>query len=530
MSAACLLRWRVAAASCAPISAGRARIAACSAVARQRLPQAQGASRRGYVGGPSRPCQQDVGEDGGSAIGAGSGSAADRLLSWQPDVGDVPPPPPTAFTSSWKGVTRFYSHVSVAPAQAPAAAAALPALPSGGSAAGLAWYQVIIDGRPLRTNGMRELLLPSHGLALAIAAEFAAQGETVLPACTPLYNLACTAIDTFVHEDVAAAEDLEATARASRLAVWDRALARSGGGGGNAASPAAVMAAADSALAASTAAADAHAAASAPAGSQPAPDASAAASPSALAPLTGRHASGAMTASAGGGTAASGTSKLRDLLLDYLETDTVCYRLDVDMADPAEKVLRKRQDKYYGPIIAWFDTGYATRLGTALGFGDLVHPADAYVAAEHAADSAHPFVKAALQQLVGSLKSAVLTLAVVHRAVDVDAALTAARLEEEWQIGENGFVEDGHDTARAALRVAVSSAAAYLALLPRAYLPPPPAAVTPAARRAAVGVRRARETALVAVKRRALLARELGGRRSAAAAFSAGTPSPSLEQ
>jgi len=28
----------------------------------------------------------------------------------------------------------------------------------------------------------------------------------------------------------------------------------------------------------------------------------------------------------------TGTGKLRDLLLDHLETDTVCYRIDPDMA------------------------------------------------------------------------------------------------------------------------------------------------------------------------------------------------------
>ena len=67
--------------------------------------------------------------------------------------------------------------------------------------------------------------VPSRALAVAIAAEFAAQGEFVLPATTPLYNLASSAIDQFVHEDLEAAEDIEAEMRAARLSTFDRIAA-----------------------------------------------------------------------------------------------------------------------------------------------------------------------------------------------------------------------------------------------------------------------------------------------------------------
>lgn len=113
------------------------------------------------------------------------------------------------------------------------------------------------------------------------------------------------------------------------------------------------------------------------------------------------------------------------------------------------------------------------------------------------------------QATVGALKSTVLTLALLHGRVGVAAACEAARVEEEWQIGEHGFVEDGHDKARAQLGAQISAIALYVALLPpQLRLPPAPPAANPercaaaaAERSARVLARRAREEALVARKR-----------------------------
>jgi chaperone required for assembly of F1-ATPase len=56
-------------------------------------------------------------------------------------------------------------------------------------------HAVMLDGRPLKTPGRRGLVLPSLGLAAAVAAEWAAQGETVLPETMPLTRLANTVVD-----------------------------------------------------------------------------------------------------------------------------------------------------------------------------------------------------------------------------------------------------------------------------------------------------------------------------------------------
>ena len=183
-------------------------------------------------------------------------------------------------SSSWKGVSRFYASVSVGES------------PCGG-------FVVLIDGRALRTNAAAELILPSRALAGAIAGEFAVQRERILPATQPLYNLASTAVDTYASEDAAGAADYEALLRATRLAAFDRIT--------------------ETDVLASARVLDAGA-------------------PTHAALESGR----------GGGTmssdATAGTAKLRDLMLDTLETDTICFRVD-EGSDPADKQLRKKQNK-----------------------------------------------------------------------------------------------------------------------------------------------------------------------------------------
>ncbi len=57
-----------------------------------------------------------------------------------------------------------------------------------------AWH-VHLDTRAVKTPGKAALALPSQSLAQAIAAEWAAQGEMVVPDTMPLTQYACSAID-----------------------------------------------------------------------------------------------------------------------------------------------------------------------------------------------------------------------------------------------------------------------------------------------------------------------------------------------
>ena len=56
-------------------------------------------------------------------------------------------------------------------------------------------FAILLDGREVRTPGKAVLVLPSAGLAEAVAGEWAAQDECIEPVTMPLMSLACTAID-----------------------------------------------------------------------------------------------------------------------------------------------------------------------------------------------------------------------------------------------------------------------------------------------------------------------------------------------
>ena len=64
-----------------------------------------------------------------------------------------------------------------------------------GTAAVEGGFAIQLDGREVRTPGKVILVLPSAGLAEAVAEEWAVQGERIEPATMPLMSLACTAID-----------------------------------------------------------------------------------------------------------------------------------------------------------------------------------------------------------------------------------------------------------------------------------------------------------------------------------------------
>jgi chaperone required for assembly of F1-ATPase len=84
---------------------------------------------------------------------------------------------------------RFYTAVTVGE------------LPGGG-------YQIMLDGRPVRTPKKLQLEVPTKALAEAIAEEWAAQTERIDPASMPLSKLAITAIDAVAGNMREVAQDV----------------------------------------------------------------------------------------------------------------------------------------------------------------------------------------------------------------------------------------------------------------------------------------------------------------------------------
>lgn len=79
-------------------------------------------------------------------------------------------------------------------------------------------WGITLDGRPVRTPARVPLVLPTAALGEAVAGEWAAQGEQVLPATMPLTGLSNAAIDRIAPERESFAAGLAAYAQTDLLA------------------------------------------------------------------------------------------------------------------------------------------------------------------------------------------------------------------------------------------------------------------------------------------------------------------------
>jgi len=70
--------------------------------------------------------------------------------------------------------------------------------------------RILLDGRPVKTPGRRDLAAPAAALAEAVADEWNAQGEIVEPRSMPLTGLANAAIDRIAPDPAAFADGLAA--------------------------------------------------------------------------------------------------------------------------------------------------------------------------------------------------------------------------------------------------------------------------------------------------------------------------------
>lgn len=98
---------------------------------------------------------------------------------------------------------RFYERVSVETALGKSA----PGNSTPGEAEAVGGFVIALDGRVVKSPAKAELVLPSKALAEAIAAEWQAQGEKIIPDSMPMMTLASTAIDRVLpQKDAVAAE------------------------------------------------------------------------------------------------------------------------------------------------------------------------------------------------------------------------------------------------------------------------------------------------------------------------------------
>jgi chaperone required for assembly of F1-ATPase len=69
-------------------------------------------------------------------------------------------------------------------------------------------FAVTLDGKPIRTPSRRQVVIPSRALAEAVAAEWAAQGETIDPVTMPLTRIANSVVEGVVDRVDDVSDDL----------------------------------------------------------------------------------------------------------------------------------------------------------------------------------------------------------------------------------------------------------------------------------------------------------------------------------
>jgi chaperone required for assembly of F1-ATPase len=138
-------------------------------------------------------------------------------------------------------------------------------------------------------------------------------------------------------------------------------------------------------------------------------------------------------------------------IVRYAGSDLLCYRAE----HPGGLV--RRQALHWDPVLDWA----GERLGVAFVVASGLMPVSQPPSATHALHAAlaplDAFALSALHSMTTLTGSALLAFAVHQRRLDLDAAWTAAHVDEDWQIEEWG--EDAEASARRARRRAEMDAA-----------------------------------------------------------------------
>ncbi|MCK1744015.1 ATPase [Bradyrhizobium sp. 139] len=69
-------------------------------------------------------------------------------------------------------------------------------------------FAIMLDGKPIRTPSSRQVVIPSRALADAVAAEWAAQGETIDPVTMPLTRIANSVVEGVIDRVDLVSDDL----------------------------------------------------------------------------------------------------------------------------------------------------------------------------------------------------------------------------------------------------------------------------------------------------------------------------------
>ncbi|XP_055875200.1 ATP synthase mitochondrial F1 complex assembly factor 2-like [Biomphalaria glabrata] len=148
--------------------------------------------------------------------------------------------------------------------------------------------------------------------------------------------------------------------------------------------------------------------------------------------------------------------QLTSNIIHFLETDTVCYRLN----EPPE--LEKLQKTKWDPIIEWAVNRHGLEITPTYSMAPpIVSPESKEIVRRHLL-SYSDWALFGYHYAVDCIKSLLIIMALVDKQIDVDTAVELARLEQEFQTKKWGSVEWYHDIELYELRCRLSAAMLFV--------------------------------------------------------------------
>ncbi|MCI5044566.1 MAG: hypothetical protein MRY72_07685 [Aquisalinus sp.] len=154
---------------------------------------------------------------------------------------------------------------------------------------------------------------------------------------------------------------------------------------------------------------------------------------------------------------ASDIDKWRDIVLEYLGSDLLCYRAD----HPSDLVAR--QEKNWSPFLSWFEEETGETLAVTSGILAVAQP-DITIKAVH--DILMPLDADTLSCLAAATEmtgSAVLALALWKERADTEDIFAASQLDETYQVEKWGVDREAQENENR-LKSDFLSVATYLSL------------------------------------------------------------------
>lgn len=144
-------------------------------------------------------------------------------------------------------------------------------------------------------------------------------------------------------------------------------------------------------------------------------------------------------------------------ILEFLSSDTICFSAN----EPEELVNLQRKE--WQPLIDWFVMNYHVSIKPSNGLfmsvpDDVIQKLQAHLSPLNA------WSLTGIEFAVETLKSFILTMALIDNHLSVEKAVALSRLEVEFQISRWGKVEWAHDLELMETRSRVAAAALFYSL------------------------------------------------------------------